>query len=305
MGSFITGIFGGETNIWTLAFALLIVLILIVATVWLLKVLANASGNIARGRQRRLSVVETIGIDNKRNLVRVRRDDVEHLIIISTNSETVVESGIYDGGMARKKPAPSKPKEEPLPNPLAETSIVTAAVSNIKTSSTTPKRTPQTATRSARERFGLSRLLRRTSKQNSEQGGEKLTSIPEQKTIKPVPVVEIESGETSLTPKPEITSDDTVKVDTGPKDSSQKPGSSIKHTSLLMPISQLVGTDIKTQKSANEDNNKPSDTDSAKNEDQQIDSKAMETIEEGAKSGDETVEVKENDDDQKSDKKGD
>lgn len=42
----------------------------------------------------RLHIVEVRGIDARRRLVLVRRDDVEHLIVVGPNSETVVESGI-------------------------------------------------------------------------------------------------------------------------------------------------------------------------------------------------------------------
>ena len=42
----------------------------------------------------RLQVVETRGIDARRRLVLVRRDGVEHLILLGASTETVVETGI-------------------------------------------------------------------------------------------------------------------------------------------------------------------------------------------------------------------
>ena len=42
----------------------------------------------------RLRVVEVRGIDARRRLVLVRRDGVEHLVLLGPNSETVVETGI-------------------------------------------------------------------------------------------------------------------------------------------------------------------------------------------------------------------
>ena len=48
----------------------------------------------AGARGRRLSVVEIAPIDARRRLVLVRRDDVEHLILLGANSEIVVEDGI-------------------------------------------------------------------------------------------------------------------------------------------------------------------------------------------------------------------
>ena len=43
---------------------------------------------------RRLHIIEKTHIDAKRILILVRRDNVEHLLLIGASSETVVESGI-------------------------------------------------------------------------------------------------------------------------------------------------------------------------------------------------------------------
>ena len=92
---FITGLFGGSGNtILTMIFALGIVVVLIVLAVWLLKLVSNVSGNAARGRNRRLSVVDTLAIDQKRQLLIVRRDDTEHLILTGGPQDLVVETGI-------------------------------------------------------------------------------------------------------------------------------------------------------------------------------------------------------------------
>lgn len=42
----------------------------------------------------RLAVVDVANIDARRRLVLVRRDDVEHLLLISQTSETVIERNI-------------------------------------------------------------------------------------------------------------------------------------------------------------------------------------------------------------------
>ena len=47
-----------------------------------------------RPREKRLGVVETASVDQKRRLLLVRRDDVEHLIIIGGPVDMVVETGI-------------------------------------------------------------------------------------------------------------------------------------------------------------------------------------------------------------------
>jgi len=45
-------------------------------------------------RQRRLSVTEIVPLDGRRKLVLLRRDAIEHLVILGPGSETVVERGI-------------------------------------------------------------------------------------------------------------------------------------------------------------------------------------------------------------------
>jgi len=43
---------------------------------------------------KRLHIIEKTHLDAKRVLILVRRDDVEHLLLLGATSETVVESGI-------------------------------------------------------------------------------------------------------------------------------------------------------------------------------------------------------------------
>ena len=51
---------------------------------------------------KRLGIVEIAPIDAKRRLILVRRDDVEHLIVLGIGSELLIESGIA----ARSEVAP-------------------------------------------------------------------------------------------------------------------------------------------------------------------------------------------------------
>jgi flagellar protein FliO/FliZ len=57
---------------------------------------------------RRLSVVETLMIGQRQRLLLVRRDDVEHLIVIGSDGTHVVESGI-----APRSPVTLAPVEQP------------------------------------------------------------------------------------------------------------------------------------------------------------------------------------------------
>ncbi len=53
--------------------------------------LPSSSRNSA---QRRLGIVEILNVDGKRRMVLVRRDDTEHLVLLGTGTELLIESGI-------------------------------------------------------------------------------------------------------------------------------------------------------------------------------------------------------------------
>lgn len=83
------------------AMALMLVLALIFVVLWLLKRvgMAGAAAGGPKGRRRRLSVVEAVALDPRRRLVLVRRDGVEHLLLLGASGDLVVESRIAaDGG---------------------------------------------------------------------------------------------------------------------------------------------------------------------------------------------------------------
>jgi len=87
-----------------LRFAL--VLIFVLGLIGLLAALARRAGlgfpakAISPAGQRRLSIVEVTPLDGRRRLVLIRRDDVEHLLVLSPNSEMVIETGIGAGDTA-------------------------------------------------------------------------------------------------------------------------------------------------------------------------------------------------------------
>lgn len=73
-------------------------LIFVLAMIGLLAWLARRFGvggkiSIKPGR-RRLGIVEVSQLDGKRRLILVRRDQVEHLLLLGAGSEIVVETGI-------------------------------------------------------------------------------------------------------------------------------------------------------------------------------------------------------------------
>ncbi len=81
-------------------FRFLLALIFVLGLIGGLALLARRAGfgypaNPKSGSaNRRLEVIETAMVDGRRRLVLVRRDDVEHLLILGQNSETLIETGI-------------------------------------------------------------------------------------------------------------------------------------------------------------------------------------------------------------------
>lgn len=74
--------------------ALAIVLALIIGLSWLLR-RYGAGLNLAPGlRGQRIGVVAFSPVDAKRRLALIRRDDVEHLVLLGPSGETVIERNI-------------------------------------------------------------------------------------------------------------------------------------------------------------------------------------------------------------------
>jgi hypothetical protein len=106
-------------------FAILIVLALIGALAYMLRRFAGrgiGSSN-SRGRMPRLAVIDAAAVDGRRRLVLVRRDNVEHLLMIGGPSDIVVESNIVrsssprDAAASSRQPAGTElPPRIPLPD---------------------------------------------------------------------------------------------------------------------------------------------------------------------------------------------
>jgi flagellar protein FliO/FliZ len=89
--------------------ALVVVVGMILAVTWVMKRLGvgnNAMGPL--GRKRRLRTVESATIDSRHRLVLVRRDAVEHLVLISPTGSQLIEAGIAapadDNGSTESSP---------------------------------------------------------------------------------------------------------------------------------------------------------------------------------------------------------
>jgi flagellar biogenesis protein FliO len=92
---FMTSLFGGSAGtLLNAAFALGLVIVLIIFGLWLLKLLSAASGRLGRVNEKRLVVVDTANVDGKRKVMIIRRDNVEHLVMTGGPQDVVIETGI-------------------------------------------------------------------------------------------------------------------------------------------------------------------------------------------------------------------
>lgn len=104
------------TNYLKFFFVLVFVLSLVGLMAWLGRRLGGFPGIPSRkGNVRRLQAVESLALDARRRVILVRRDDVEHLIVLGPNSETVVETGIpaRAGGRQPGQAANETPNKAP------------------------------------------------------------------------------------------------------------------------------------------------------------------------------------------------
>jgi hypothetical protein len=102
----------------TFLFAFIAVLALIGVAAWLVRRFATSrlGANTNRGRMPRLAVIDAAAVDGRRRLVLVRRDNVEHLLMIGGPSDIVVEPNIVRATPGRDQAA-SRPAVASEPSP--------------------------------------------------------------------------------------------------------------------------------------------------------------------------------------------
>ena len=82
----------------------LLALIFVIGLIGAFAVIARRMGfgfpNIAikKSANRRLLVEEVIPIDGRRRIVLIKRDNTEHLILLSSNNEIIIENNINTSG---------------------------------------------------------------------------------------------------------------------------------------------------------------------------------------------------------------
>jgi len=105
--------------------AFVFVLLLIGAATWLVRRFgATRIDAAARSRQPRLAVVDAAAVDGRRKLVIIRRDNVEHLLMIGGPTDVVVETNIVrvaagreavSGRNGHTQPEPATWQPDPAP----------------------------------------------------------------------------------------------------------------------------------------------------------------------------------------------
>lgn len=107
---------GIESSVVKFVIAFVLVMALIGLTAWLIRQFGSArpnSGSGARNRQPRLAVLDSAVVDARRRLVLIRRDNVEHLLMIGGPTDVVVEANVVraqsPGGPVVVAPAPQRP----------------------------------------------------------------------------------------------------------------------------------------------------------------------------------------------------
>ncbi len=115
---------GGEG--FATVISLVVIAIVLLMLFMAARLIRRAKGGtfVAGGRNRapRLAVIDAAAVDNQRRLVLVRRDDVEHLILIGGPTDVVIEPGIKadspDAGLTAAPAQRPLRKREPAPPPI-------------------------------------------------------------------------------------------------------------------------------------------------------------------------------------------
>jgi hypothetical protein len=101
--------------------AFVVVLALIGGTAFLVRRFGSnrMGGAGGRGRQPRLAVIDAAAVDGRRRLILIRRDNVEHLLMIGGPSDVVIEPNIVRGAAVPRETAAPRPVAVPEPLPRA------------------------------------------------------------------------------------------------------------------------------------------------------------------------------------------
>jgi len=114
-------LFGEGQYALKMVVAFIVVFGLLALALWVLRRFGGErlSNSGTRGRQPRLAVVDSAGVDGRRRLLLIRRDNVEHLVMIGGPTDVLIEPNIVRAaGAAREVPASRISGGETLPRPV-------------------------------------------------------------------------------------------------------------------------------------------------------------------------------------------
>jgi flagellar protein FliO/FliZ len=83
----------GFDTYWRFLLALAFVVALIAVCAYLARRLGLGGRLAARNGKRRLAILEVLPLDGKRRLVLLKRDGIEHLVLLGQQSDLVIERG--------------------------------------------------------------------------------------------------------------------------------------------------------------------------------------------------------------------
>ena len=107
---------GGITQAIAVILALAVVLLLFGLFIFILKRLMGASAPQSRNRQPRIAIMDSASVDARRRLLLIRRDNIEHLILVGGPSDVVVEQNIVrNTPLAQARPGQPSPSNMPMP----------------------------------------------------------------------------------------------------------------------------------------------------------------------------------------------
>jgi flagellar protein FliO/FliZ len=122
--------------------AVVVVLALISVFVWVLRRIAGTRVMGGRSRQPRVSVMDAAALDARRRLILIRRDNVEHLLLVGGPSDVVVERNIVRG----------VPVSQAYPRQSSQPPVDVAATSLAPVESAPPQPQPDPAPRAPAQR---------------------------------------------------------------------------------------------------------------------------------------------------------
>ncbi len=107
-----------------LVISLTVVLVLFGLFIFIIKRLMGANAPQSRSRQPRIALMDSTAIDGRRRLMLVRRDNVEHLILVGGPTDVVVEQNIVrntplTAGQGRSNAYPAQQQTGSVKAPLA------------------------------------------------------------------------------------------------------------------------------------------------------------------------------------------